>query len=332
MAQSSGFFEAEWDAELYNEETQTYGDWDRKYLAEQFARYFQHFVSNGVMNDVANQLKVSAGSGMSVVVSPGFAFINGFWFYNDDTLALSVPLNESPSTRYDSVRIRWNASTRSIDCVYVADDIVNVRSDSYYDLQIAQVRVDASASVITDAVITDTRPNEELCGLVTIVKAEDVGDLGSLVTTDKSSIVSAINDVVSLIGSLDLLHTANKESVVKAINSFAWDILQSKPFDSLDAHTLSVKNVSGQKILSVDHTNDEIIIPHQEFAFVNQVCAITNSRITADSLADVYFDSSSISYAQQADISVETYDGYLVMTAEVDPTGTISGTIKVRVV
>ena len=115
MAVQSGFFEAEWDPELFNEETQTLGDWDRKYLAEQFARYFSKFVSTGVMNDTPNQLRVTAGSGMNVVVAVGFALINGYWCYNDDLLSLNVPLNESPSTRYDSVRVRWNFTTREIE-------------------------------------------------------------------------------------------------------------------------------------------------------------------------------------------------------------------------
>ena len=303
MAQTSGFFEAEWDAELYNEETQTYGDWDRKYLAEQFARYFSKFVSTGVMNDVPNQLKVSAGTGMNVIVSPGFAFINGFWYYNSEQLVLAVPLNETPSTRIDSVRVRWNAGTRSIDCIYVAGDITNVRSDLYYDLQVAQVSVEASASILTDEDITDTRANDLLCGLINLIKAEDVGDLSSLETSVKSSLVGAIN-------------------------SFSWNVLKNKPFVQLDANTL----VARDNFLVVTHAEDDIVIAHQTFTFTNKQCTIFNNKITADSLADVFFDASSIAYAQQADISVETYDGYLTLTAETSPSGTIAGTIRVRVV
>ena len=173
MAVQSGFFEAEWDAELYNEETHELGDWDRKYLAEQFARYFSNFVSTGVMNDVENQLKVTAGSGMTVTVAVGFAFIKGYWCYVDEPLVINVPLNETPSARYDSVRVRWNGVTRAIEVIYLADDIVNVRNDLYYDLQIAQVRVNPSVSVITNADITDVRSNTELCGLITPLKSED---------------------------------------------------------------------------------------------------------------------------------------------------------------
>ena len=278
MAVQSGFFEAEWDPELYNEETHEYGDWDRKYFADQFARYFSKFVSTGVMNDVPNQLKVSAGSGMTVSVSSGFAFINGFWCYNDAPIQLNVPLNESPSSRYDSVRVRFNSTTRRIEILYIADDIVNVRNEYYYDLQLAQIKVDPSVSSISSSDITDVRFNDTLCGLIVLPKAEDIGNIANLQTTDKTNLVNAIN---SLIG-----------------------------------------------------TEDEFIVSHREFTFDSTTRTYTyeDSRITAASLADVYFDSATFDNAQRADISVETYAGYLTLVAGRNPSGTISGTIKVRVV
>ena len=249
MAVESGFFEAEWDDEIYNEQTQEYGDWDRKYVAEQFARYFSKFISNGVLNDVVDQLKVTASeiSGqMAVVVSPGFAFINGFWCYNDEPLYLSVPVNEGSSSRYDSVRARWNATARNIDIIYVANDIVNIRNEYYYDLQIAQIKVDPGVSEITNSDITDTRSNKTLCGLVS--------------------------------------------------------------------------------------KSDDFVIDNNTFTFVNKVCTISDARITSASLADVYFDSSCIDEVQRVNISVETYNGYLTLTAERTPTSIISGTIKIKVV
>lgn len=278
MAVQSGFFEAEWDAELWNEETHEYGDWDRKYLAEQFARYFSKFVSTGVMNDEPNQLKVSAGSGMTVVVSSGFAYIHGYWLYNDAPLILNVPLNETPSSRYDSVRVRWNATTRRMEILYIADDIVNVRTDTYWDLQLAQIKVDPSVSSITSSDITDVRFNDALCGLITLPKAEDIGNINNLQTEDKTNLVNAIN---SLIG-----------------------------------------------------TEDEFIVSHRTFNFDSTTRTYTyeDQRITAESLADVYFDSDSFNNAQQASITVETYAGYLTLVAARIPAGSISGTIKVRVV
>lgn len=285
MSVQSGFFEAEWDPELFNEETQTLGDWDRKYLAEQFARYFSKFVSTGVMNDTPNQLRVIAGSGMNVVVSIGFALINGYWCYNDELLSLNVPLNETPSTRYDSVRVRWNATTRQIDIIYIADDIVNVRNDMYYDLQIAQIKVDPSTSSISDADITDTRSNTELCGLIDIVKASDISVL--------------------------------QEAITKIINGTTIVARASNATNAINASNV---------------TNDFILKDQETFTFTNNICTIADKRITAKSLADVYFDSATFATAERASISVETYDGYVQLTAGRTPSGTISGSIKIRVV
>ena len=337
MAQTSGFFEAEWDDELYNEETQSLGDWDRKYLAEEFARYFNNFVSTGVMNDPVNQLKVTAGTGMKVIVSSGFAFINGYWFYNSEQLELDVPLNETPSTRTDSVRIRWNATYRTIECIYVAGSITNVRDDRYYDLQLAQVAVSAGASVISDANITDVRGNKELCGLITLVHAEDIGDLSDL-PFEADTIIDAIEVLNTYIGNLNNLKSVDKRDLVRAINSIQWLDVKNKPFATFDPETLSLLDTGtsyeGQTLyaLTVDHSRDDFVIPNQTFTFTNLECVITDTKITANSLADVYFTSASIVNAKKAKISVETYNGYLVLTAENAPVGTIAGTIRIRVV
>lgn len=300
MAVQSGFFESEWDPELYNEETQSYGDWDRKYLAEQFARYFSKFTSTGVMNDEPNQLKVTAGSGMNVIVSPGFAFIKGFWLYNDELVSLSVPLNETPSTRYDSVRVRWNATTRRIELLYIADDIVNVRTDTYWDLQIAQIKVNPSSSSISSSDITDTRYDTELCGLIDIVKPEDVTELEATVT-------NIINGTTA-VG--NATHATNADSATNATN----------------AASANSATTAGSV------SNDFILRNKQALSFTNKVCTISDSRITADSLADVYFTNATMQAASKASITVETSAGAVTLTAAREPETILVASIRIRVV
>ena len=71
MAQECGFF----NAQLVGEE------YDRVYLAEQFAAYFASFIGNGVFGSSMQQLKVLAQdtANMSVKVGSGQAWINGWW-------------------------------------------------------------------------------------------------------------------------------------------------------------------------------------------------------------------------------------------------------------
>lgn len=79
-------------------------------------------------------------------------------------------------------------------------------------------------------------------------------------------------------------------------------------------------------------SGDFILRNHAALSFTNNICSISDSRITADSLADVYFTEESISIAEKAIISVETYLGRVELTAGRTPTGTISATIRIRVV
>lgn len=78
--------------------------------------------------------------------------------------------------------------------------------------------------------------------------------------------------------------------------------------------------------------NDFILINQQVLTFTNKICTISNDRITADSLADVYFTADSISIAENAVISVETYNGKVELTAGREPEGIIRASIDIRVV
>lgn len=79
-------------------------------------------------------------------------------------------------------------------------------------------------------------------------------------------------------------------------------------------------------------SNDFILIKQSEIAFTDNVCILLDERITEDSLADVYFTADTMSAAQKASIDVDTYDGYLTLTAGRTPEGVLKASIHVRVV
>ena len=64
----------------------------------------------------------------------------------------------------------------------------------------------------------------------------------------------------------------------------------------------------------------------------NNECVIEDERITADSLADVYFTSDTISIATDAVITVETYDRNVKLSCQNVPAGAIKASIKIKVV
>lgn len=159
MAGSSGFFDA---TELAD------GTYDKTYVAEQFAKYFSLFVGNGVFANPANQLKVvSANNGMYVTVSPGYAFINGYWFSLDAGYTFPIAINDSStSDRIDGIFLRLDLSEGEIDIVYEAGRNVPNRTAPYYELKLCDISVPIASTQVTDAQITDRRGYESVCGFV----------------------------------------------------------------------------------------------------------------------------------------------------------------------
>lgn len=79
--------------------------------------------------------------------------------------------------------------------------------------------------------------------------------------------------------------------------------------------------------------NDFILLNKKNLAFnSNKVCAISDVRITENSLADVYFTADTENVAERAVIKVDTYNGKAELTAGRTPEGEIKATIRIRVV
>lgn len=168
--EKSGFFDA-----VYDESTSSY---DLEYFADEFAKYFSMFVGSGVFGTPTNQLRVLAQSGMNVVVRPGAAFIRGYWYTSDEDIVIPISQNLTASTRKDSIVCRWDNSKRKISTVYQVGTTDIMRSDTFYDLKLAEIEVPSRTEEISNAFITDTRTNESVCGLVThILRVETTKDL-----------------------------------------------------------------------------------------------------------------------------------------------------------
>lgn len=172
-----GFF----DANLVGEE------YDRVYLAAQFAAYFASFIGNGVYAERSNQLQVVAmpTPQMQVGVEKGQGWINGYWYENTDTMYLPIEVADGVLNRIDSIVLRlgfaernmWLMVKRGTPAVNpIAPEVT--RTADYYDLQLATISIPASSIRITQAQIKDTRMNQDVCGWVTgVVKQLDTTTL-----------------------------------------------------------------------------------------------------------------------------------------------------------
>lgn len=135
-------------------------------------------VKNGVFD---NGLIVSAGSGMTVQSASGAAIIDGFIYYNDESKELVLSPANGSLPRIDSVMLRWDIPNRKMNLIVVTGTAQSnpsapapIRDNTYYDLQIATIRVNAGAASITAANITDTRPDSEVCGITAGYNSVDI--------------------------------------------------------------------------------------------------------------------------------------------------------------
>lgn len=168
----------------------TYGffnaiDGDRKYNADQMSEYFDGLVSNGVYESVGGALQVLASSGMTVNVQTGRAIINCKWLNNDAVLTLNITQAHAVLNRYTAVVVRLDIVNRTIsittkDGTPASNPVqpTMTSSSTMVELCLAYIYVGAGVTSITQANITDTRPDNTVCGWVTgLVEQVDTSTL-----------------------------------------------------------------------------------------------------------------------------------------------------------
>ena len=145
---------------------------DRTYSAASFEYWLKKFFTSGVFN---GDLQVKASSGMTLEIEPGYANVDGkVKFWNG---AFTLTLNAANSTypRIDTIVITRDNVNRQIVCEVVTGSYSGdtpqptapVRNTEIYQLVLAQIYVGAGVTGITQANITDTRPDNDLCGWIT---------------------------------------------------------------------------------------------------------------------------------------------------------------------
>ena len=154
------------------------GYYDRKYNAEDYSDNLGAIISTGVRRSGDNDLRVTAAGGYALQVAIGRAWIQGKWYYNDtvfDDFAVPTPPT-GDRHRIDRVVLRLdkNIGAREIKLVYLTGNPsvspvppTLTRTDTVFEIALADIDVAPSASEITQANITDQRGNADLCGWVT---------------------------------------------------------------------------------------------------------------------------------------------------------------------
>lgn len=167
MAETSGFF----NAEMVKDDGST--TYDRIYYADQFAYYFSKFISNGVYINPATQLKVTSKGELKLNVAVGDAFINGYWYKNDENFELQLAQANGSLPRIDRIVLRWDSLTRYINLAILQGNPAATpsaknltRNADTWELGLADVYIERGVLSVSDANITDLRPDRTYCGYV----------------------------------------------------------------------------------------------------------------------------------------------------------------------
>lgn len=162
--EKSSFF----NAELVGEE------YDRTYLAEDYAQYFASFIGNGVFPNPSNNLQIIAdGTSMNITLKRGEAWINGYFYNNTDDLILAIAPADGVLNRIDRVVLRLDFLNREIKAyvkkgAFASSPVaIELKRDAdMYEIALADIKVSKGVIKITQADITDLRLSKELCGIV----------------------------------------------------------------------------------------------------------------------------------------------------------------------
>lgn len=163
---------------------------DRSYTSGWLAKYSAAIISNGTYN---GELAVTAdGSGMAVTLPSGRAWINGYHYRNDSPLTLTIDNADGVLNRIDIIVLRWDINARSITAQVVKGTPASTatvpaitRTVEQYDLLLARVSIPAGTTAITQSLITDTRLDNSVCGIVTgVVKQVDTTTLYNQIAAD----------------------------------------------------------------------------------------------------------------------------------------------------
>lgn len=149
--------------------------------------------------------------------------------------------------------------------------------------------------------------------------AETTNDTLESILDGTTSIKNAVNSQTS-----DYAQTSNKSN----LSAFADKLENSVQINGVEFD--GSKSITIEDKTKLEKSKDFILINQQTLSFNNLVCEIHDARITANSLADVYFTSDCINRADDAGIEVETFNQYVRLTATIQPQGVLTASIRIR--
>lgn len=232
---------------------------DRVYNADDMSNYFEGLVSSGVIANPLTSLQVKAdGTGMTVEVQAGRAIIENRWVRSTAVEALTLEAADGLLSRIDAVILKYSVANREITLEVKKGTAATSpiaptmsRNESVYEYCLATVHISAGATKISQANITDTRPNKEVCGLVTsLVNNIDITELYAQWQAAFDAQYKAFNDLYEEIK--DTLQVPSKVkkyestySAAEGTKSFPINVSEYVAGDALLVHLEGIKLTEG---------------------------------------------------------------------------------------
>lgn len=253
------------------------GEWDREYVADDFARYFRSFISSGVFMRTSSNLQVIANGDMTVTLKPGALMVDGYRYDAENDIVIQLDPADGVLNRIDRISGTWSKADRDIHFTlqkgvpsYEPLPATLRRTAEYKDYVFADIYVAAGAISIKQTDITDQRLNTEVCGLATPFAEFDTTTLYQKIEAyyaemqartenwtqeEKEKFTTWFDDIKNQlagdvaanlqlqIGTLDALKTKNKSNLVAAINE-----VNEKEVDVLDTREEIQANTTAGKV------------------------------------------------------------------------------------
>lgn len=147
---------------------------DRRYTVDELVNYFKPFFCDGVFPNPSTGLQVFAETeDMNVTLKPGDAWLNGRMYRLFEDKIFTLDPSDSATERIDRVVVGVNYVDRIITS-YVKKGTPSMepvrpelqRDADIYEISLAEIRIGKGVIGISDSVVTDTRMDSEVCGIV----------------------------------------------------------------------------------------------------------------------------------------------------------------------
>lgn len=143
---------------------------DRKYDADDFAKYFSTYFTDGILMYPSSNFQVLANGDMTVTVKIGMGTIKGRYIRNTEDMVKTIDIGHTLLNRIDRAVLRFSRSARECTCEVVkgTESAIPVptepiRTDETFELVLADIYVPKACTKITQENITDMRQSN-LCG------------------------------------------------------------------------------------------------------------------------------------------------------------------------